>query len=157
LLKFLFSAEIQQIQKLGPLVWCESLWLEPHDLALKLKHNHKPSNVYIHISCILFLVYWHFIALIQIREKHPKMHCTSTASVEFLFIQQCPPTKIFLKALENRASGVGPRPRSRASSRLQVIDSEPGQVVALAVMLPTAPLSPPFLSDFLGWGGVGAD
>ena len=85
--------------------------------GLRLKHNYKTSNVHIRISCILFLVYQHFIALIQIREQHPR-HCTSAASVEFLFIQQCPPTMIFRKALENRASGVGPRPRSQGRFKI---------------------------------------
>ena len=52
-----------------------------------------------HCSCtamIFFLVDQHFIAPIQIRERHPRLHHTSAASGDFLFIQW-PPTYFSLE------------------------------------------------------------
>ena len=59
-----------------------------------------------------FLVDQHFIAPIQIRERHPRLHRTSAASGDFLFIQW-PPTYFQVPLEPSRAWGGGastPRP-----------------------------------------------
>ena len=55
----------------------------------------------------------HFIALIQIQELHPRLHRTSAASGDVLFIQW-PPTYFPLEP--SRAWGGGLDPEARAAS-----------------------------------------
>ena len=58
---------------------------------------------------ILFLVDQHFIAPIQIRERHPRLHRTSAASGDFLFIQW-PPTYFPLEPSRAWGGASTPKP-----------------------------------------------
>ena len=82
-------------------------------------------------SChFLSLFDQHFIAPILIRERHPRLHHTSTASGDFLFIQW-PPTYFPLEP--SRALGEGPRPRSQGRFGIAGIRTRTGSDVCSVV------------------------
>jgi len=88
-----------------------------------------------HCSCtamIFFLVDQHFIAPIRIRERHPRLHHTSAASGDFLFIQW-PPTIVHIFHWNHRARGAGPRPRSQGRFGIAGIRTRTGSDVCSVV------------------------